>query len=374
MKYLSRVILLVCLIAPPVLAARSPGYELYDQALRAQLDSDYEGGRRLLEEARDVERRHPDPEARFRILRELGTENRRRGEDPAAETHYRQALDACISAHGEDHGYTSEIHFLLGFALVSQERIEEGEEQFARYIQMHAMPETAGSALAALRVANAYHQEARYSWALFAYQRAIALSREENAPRELSGAFGGLSDTLWATARPAEAVLPAREALAVWEADRGKDDPWAALNVKRLADLYYTLGNRQEAQAHYARAARLAEQQDPPNRPLHATLLHWLGVTYLDLDQCHHAAPVLARAWDLMERDAAAWSADPEQREVMERTAAYLFVARERMQARRKYRMAGWGVGALLLLALAGLVVAAVRSGRRGSAFPDASP
>jgi tetratricopeptide (TPR) repeat protein len=223
----------------------------------------------VLQRARELHERGGGKAGIATVLRRFGQIHQARGEAPAAEAAYRQALD--IGAAIGDQDGISRTQLLLGHLALAQGREGEGLELLRR------------SAETAAAGGNLHHQEqalaasahelrarGRVEEALAAMQRWVEVLKQLGDREDALKVLGEIADLHQERGATADAEIHLRRLVQV--CSRPEDRTVRARVRRQLGALLARRGEHQEAYLHLSNA--LAEH-DPAAEPALCALLQW---------------------------------------------------------------------------------------------------
>src|SRR5690606_5583396 len=229
-----------------------------------------------------------DPEVARTVLTSLSTIFFEMGRLDAAERHARRALELFGDERGPAYGHTAQVlatalsfndateaslryfeeamTYLRGIpeheielaaifnkygdALISANREAEAEHAYQDAIAIYRAHDRADSSYSRAGLALLYNDQGRYDDALPLLREVVGGLRQRHAEPhyELGEALGNLASTLSELERVDEALLPRREALAIFEATVGEEHPSAVIQRTTYASDLLKLGQVEAAQ------------------------------------------------------------------------------------------------------------------------------
>jgi len=251
-----------------------------------------------------------DPELATRLAAAHGDLATARGDNLAAETWFRRALEQSEQARGSNDPRTGLAANDLAGALRRQNRLDEALPLYQRALGIAEAafgPEHPALAGPLNNLGNLYYDLQRHAEVEPYYQRAYALRLAALGPDhpDIAASLNNLANNALELGRPAEAAEMHARALVIYERSFGPRHPEVAVSLANGAMVVAALGRTAEAQAMLEKALAIQEEALGPDHPELAVTLNTLGNLHFASADFAGAAREYERAVTLSERVAA---------------------------------------------------------------------
>jgi serine/threonine-protein kinase len=209
---------------------------------------------------------HDQPEIRAQLQRTMGDTYLGLGLYEPAEAQYRSARQTLAGERGEENPETAAVLVQLGWAVLEQGRLEEGEELAEQALAVHGSApaaDDAGVANALDLLGSVLRERGDPAGAESVCVRALAIRERVPGPEHddlVATSCNMLGQLCLDLARLEEAEQHLRRAVDIRTRLYGNDHPDLARNLQNLAEVYRRQERYPEAEATFVRALDIARR------------------------------------------------------------------------------------------------------------------